>query len=137
MREGPVGAGAGMVASVVHTTVFCAPMIILLEPDTLFELPFTVLLFPPKILVFPLTVLLDPFIVLLLPLPLLLVPSIVLFAPVIVLLDTVKVPVFHKASVLAEVELLEVADAVIGAGVRVGGLAELPDPPEDEIVDVG
>lgn len=63
VTEGPVGVGDG-IASVLHTTVFCAPIIKFLEPDTLLALPLTVLLFPSKLLVFPLTVLLEPFIAL-------------------------------------------------------------------------
>ena len=137
MREGPVGVGAGMVASELQTTVFYAPMIKLLDPETLLALPLTVLLFPSKLLVFPLTVLLDPLIALLSPLPLLLVPFMVLFTPFIVLSDgTAKVPVFHEGSLLPELELLQVAEVVVGAGEGVGPLVELTDPPEVEIEEV-
>lgn len=134
-RGGPVGVGAGIVASELQTTVFCAPIIKLLDPETLLALPLTVLLFPSKVLVFPLTVLLDPLIALLLPLPLLLVPFMMLFTPVIVLPDTVKVPVLHVESLLPELDPLEEEEVVVGVGGGLGPLVELTDPPEVELAE--
>ena len=53
----------------------------------------------------------------------------VLFTPVIVLLDTVRVPVFHKGSVLPEVDPLVGPDVVVDAGT----LVEPTDPAEEEM----
>lgn len=50
--------------------------------------------------------------------------------------DTVKVPVFHKGSLLPELEPPDYAEVVAGAGGGVGVLVELTDAPEGEIVDV-